>query len=63
MRIYRIKTSYRFRYQVLVVLCNFIDGLVSVLTLGFFATSLEMEAHRLGVGDKFKQLKAHKAIG
>lgn len=60
MKIYRINTSYRLRYQALVVLANFLGGLVSVLTLGLFATSLEMDAHTAGVRDKINQLKIQR---
>lgn len=60
MRIYRINPNYRLRYKALIILTNFLDGLVSVLTLGLFATSLEMDVHSAGMRDKIKQLKIQR---
>lgn len=60
MRIYRINPNYRLRYKALIILTNFLDGLVSVLTLGLFATSLEMDVHSASMRDKIKQLKIQR---
>ena len=57
MRIYRIKPNYRLPYRLLVILANFLGGLVSVLTLGLFSSTLIMGAHKLGMYDHISQLK------
>lgn len=46
---------YRFRYRLLLRLCNFLDGLVAVVSLGMLGTRLEMDIHCIACRDMLKQ--------
>lgn len=58
-RIYRIRTDYPIKYIALLAVCNFLDGLISILSLGFMGSTFGMDVHYKATKYMITKLKRH----